>query len=312
MINRVMVRTRVIQTLFAYFQAEGRTQLSARQELLKSFSGTYSLYMMFLEFVNALTDHAEQVLADECARARAMHESLVPNRRFVDNTFAKQVFQNLALRKYVEEQHLSWEAGFAAVNEAYKLLVESDFYKEYMAAETATYEDDKRVWRKIFTDILPEMKQLESALEEMEVVLDNSCWSIDADVVVSYVIKTIKRFNEEAGADQALLEMFDNEDELAFGQNLLRYAIDKHEANMELVTKHLKNWQMERVAFMDKVILNAALTEIMCFPEIPLQVTMNEYLDIAKEYSGEKSYIFINGILDEIVKQLRQENKIFK
>lgn len=307
-----MVRTRVVQTLFAYSQSEGKTQLSARQELLKSFSGTYSLYMMFLEFVNALTDYAEQQLTDECARARAMHQEFHPNRRFIENRFAQQVFHNRTLRKYVDEQHLSWESGFVAVSEAYKLLLESEFYKEYMNAPTATYEDDKRIWRRIYTDILPAVTEMDGALEEMEVVLDNNCWTIDTDVVLSYVVKTIKRFDETQEADQPLLDMFDNESELQFGLDLLYHAIDRHDQNMEQVVTHLKNWQMDRVAVMDKVILNAALTEIECFPEIPLQVTMNEYLEIAKEYSGEKSYIFINGILDEIVKQLRNENKIFK
>lgn len=307
-----MVRTRVVQTLFAHSQTDGQTLLSARKELLKSFSGIYSLYMVYLEFVNALTDYAELQLADECARARAMHRDIHPNHRFVENKFAQQVFQNRALRKYIEEQHLSWEAGFSAVEEAYRLLVENASYQEYMQAESVSYEDDKRIWRKIFTEIIPAVTGLESALEEMEVASDNSCWTVDADVVLSYVIKTVKHFAEEQGNDQPLLEMFDNESELQFGLDLLHYAIEQNDENMALVNEHLKNWQIDRVALMDKIILNAALTEIRCFAEIPLQVTMNEYLEIAKEYSSEKSYVFINGILDEIVKQLRKDNKIFK
>lgn len=307
-----MVRTRVIQTLFAYYQLDGKGTHGARQELLKSFSDTYNLYMLLLEFVNALTDYAEGQMADACARARATHTIFTPNKRFLENRFAAQVFRNKTLRKYVEEQHLSWESGYNAVSATYKALLESDFYKEYMSQETVTYEDDKRIWRRIFTDILPAQAELESALDEMEITLDSTCWTTDADVVLSYVVKTIKRFNEENDADQPLLEMFDKEDELKFAEDLLRYAIEGHEKFDQLIFAHLKNWDADRIAYMDRVILETALAEILNFPEIALQITMNEYLEIAKEYSGEKSYIFINGILDEIVKELRKSGEIVK
>ena len=312
MINRTMVRTRVVQTLFAYYNNEGKTPLTAQKELLRSFSDTYSLYMMLLEFVNTLTRYAQEQLEESVQRAKVTHHDFKPNRRFVDNKFAKQVFENLQLRHYTEEQQLMWDAGMNAVEDVYKMLTNSHFYREYMRAETASYDDDKRIWRKIMTDLVPASKEMETAMEELEVALDKNHWMTDLEVVSSYVVKTIKRFKEENGAQQPLLPMFENEDEVKFGTNLLKYALDNQQDYAELVKKHLQNWDTERLAYMDKIILQTALAEVLNFPEIALEVSLNEYLEIAKEYSSEKSHLFINGVLDEILKNMKNDNKLIK
>lgn len=312
MINRTMVRTRVVQTLFAYYDNAGETPSTARKELLHSFADTYSLYMMLLEFVNALTCYAQEQLEESAARAKVTHREFIPNRRFVENKVARQVFENLNLRHFIDEQHLVWDAGMNAVQSVYKQLLAAPFYREYMKLPQANYEDDKRVWRKIFSDIIPQNEEMYSAMEEMEVVLDKNHWSTDLEVVSSYVLKTIKRFREDSDANHPLLPMFEKEEEVKFGEDLLRYAIEHKEEYAEQVKNHLQHWDAERLAYMDRIILQTALAEILNFPEIALEVSMNEYLEIAKEYSGEKSHIFINGVLDEILKSMRQDNQIIK
>ena len=132
------------------------------------------------------------------------------------------------------------------------------------------------------------------------------------DVIMSYVVKTIKRFREENGADQPLLEMFDHEEELQFAKQLLKQTIEHDEEYASLIEEKLKNWDAERVAFMDMIILKTAIAELFAFPEIALQITMNEYLDIAREYSTENSPQFINGLLDEIVKDQVKAGKMLK
>lgn len=312
MINRTMVRTRVVQTLFAYYQDKDKTVASARKELRKSFADTYDLYFVMLDFVNELTRYAQQHLEEQSARARATHADWQANRRFVDNRLAQQVFDNRALRSRVQEQGLSWESAMQAVSDTYRQLTESDFYRQYMEAETCTYEDDKRLWRQIFQHLLPGNEVLYDALDEMEVVLDKSNWATDADIVISYVIKTIKRFREDSTPDTPLLEMFDSEDELQFAMDLLQKALDGHERYEQLINSHLKGWEADRIAYMDRIILEAALAEITEFEQIALTVSMNEYIELAKEYSGEKSYMFINGILTEILRDLKNEGKLFK
>ncbi len=307
-----MVRTRVIQTLFAYYKVPGKTLLTARKELRKSFADTYDLYFVLLDFVNELTAYAQRQMEEQVARARATHSDWKPNRRFVENRLAQQIFDNRALRAHVQEQHLSWDSGIPAVTEIYRQMTESEFYRAYMNAETCTYEDDKRLWRQIYQYLLADSEALREALDEMEVVLDKSNWTTDADIVISYIIKTIKRFKQDSTPEMPLLEMFDNEDELSFAMTLLEKTLEGHEQYEEQINTHLKGWDADRIAYMDRIILETALAEILTFEDIALTVSMNEYIEIAKEYSGEKNYMFINGILTEILRDMKNSGECFK
>jgi len=307
-----MVRTKVVQTLYAYYKDGEKTPLTARKELLKSYSDTYSLYAVLLDFVNELTRYAEEQNEEANQRAKVTHMPYKPNLRFIQNRFAKQMFENRALRSIMTNEHLEWDSGMSAVSGIYKQLIESDFYKEYMALKETDYETDKKVWRKIYTELMTESEVLSSALDEMELVLDRQNWTSDSDLIISYIIKTVKRFQEENGADQELLPMFEREDELDFGTELLHQAIAHKDEYQELIYAHLKNWDPDRVAYMDKVILLAALAEIINFPNIAIEVSINEYIEIAKEYSGDKSHIFINGILDEILREMKRNDKLPK
>jgi len=307
-----MVRTRVVQTLFAYYKDPDKTLLSARKELHKSFADTYDLYFILLDFANELTAYAQRQLEEQVGRAKATHSSWKPNRRFVQNRFAQQLFDNRALRTRIQEQHLSWESAMQLISDVYRKLTESASYRAYMEAENSAYEDDKHIWRYIYQHLLPENEVLYDALDEMEVVLDKSNWTTDADVVLSYVIKTIKRFDEESTPETPLLEMFDHEDEVQFANDLLEKALKGHAQYEELINSHLKGWEADRIAYMDRIILEAALAEITGFEEIALTVSMNEYIELAKEYSGDKSYMFINGILTEILRDMKQQGMLFK
>lgn len=312
MINRTLVRTKVVQNLFAYGSNEGKTRLTTEKELLSAFSDTYNLYFLLLDLVNELTSYAQQKMDEAQERAVAMHQDYNANPRFVNNRFAQQLFENRTLRHYLTEGKLCWDVAHDALAPLYKQITESDFYGAYMSSDDVSYEADKAVWRKIFCHVLAGNEQLESALEELEVSLDGKNWTTDADIIISYVVKTIKRFREENGSDQALLEMFDTEAELGFGKKLLRNAIEHSEEYEKLISGSLKNWDAERIAYMDMVILKVAIAELMSFPDIALQVTFNEYIEIAREYSSESSPQFVNGVLDEVVRRLKQENRLLK
>lgn len=307
-----MVRTRVVQTLFAYYKDPEKTLLTARKELNKSFADTYDLYFVLLDFANELTAYAQRQLEEQIARSKATHSSWTPNRRFVQNRLAQQLFDNRALRARVQEQQLSWDSGMQAVSDIYRRLIESDFYRAYMEAEECTYEDDKRLWRQIYQHLLPENEVLYDALDEMELVLDKSNWTTDVEVVLSYVVKTIKRFAEDSTPDTPLLEMFDTEAEVRFATTLLEKAIEGHEQFEQLINANLKGWDADRIAYMDRIILETALAEITTFDEIALTVSMNEYIELAKEYSGDKNYMFINGILTEILRDMKNDGSLFK
>ena len=312
MINRTLVRTKVILTLFAFFQDKEKTPHTAEKELIRSFSDTYNLYFLLLMLVNELTDYARIRIEEGQEKALAMHIDYNPNPRFVNNRFAEQMFQNRKLRHQIEDQKLSWESAHEAVAALYKQISDSDIYKEYMSAQESSYDADKALWRKLFTFVLPDNPTLENALDELEVVLDGNCWTSDMNVIMSYIVKTIKRFNEDNGADQPLLEMFDHEDELNFAKTLLKQTIINSSDYEQMIEEKLKNWDAERIAFMDKLIMKVAIAELFAFPEIAAQITINEYLDIAREYSTDNSPQFINGLLDEIIKEQTKQGKMVK
>ncbi len=312
MINRTLVRTKVVQTLFSFYTEGGKTALTAEKELLHSFSDTYSLYFLLLDLVQEFTNLAQEKIDESAERAQILHEDFNANPRFVNNLFAEQLFENRALRNYLSEQKLSWDVAHESLAILYKQIVASEAYEEYMTAPISSYETDKGIWRKLFCNVLAGNEQLEVALEELEIALDGKNWATDMDVVMSYIIKTIKRFTMDNGADQPLLEMFDSEDELNFAKKLLRTAIEHADEYTEMITGKLRNWDAERIAYMDRIILITALAELMNFPDIAIQVTLNEYIDIAREYSTENSPQFINGILEEILRDLKAENKLLK
>ncbi len=312
MINRTLVRTKVVQTLFATCSGTDHTALSARKTLLNKFSSTYSLYMVMLSFADELTTYAEEQIAENKKRANVLHQTYNANRNFVNNRIAQQLFNNRRLRNYMENEHLRWDVGMSAIEAIYKQLIDAPFYKEFMELDKPSYEDEKTLWRKIYTSLLLGNEELNAALEEMEVALDQEGWTTDIDMVITYVVKTIKRFKEEDGDDVPLLDMFDSEEELQFAKDLMQYSVEQAEENKALIAKSLQNWDADRLAYMDQIILMVALAEIRQFSEIALEISMNEYIEIAKEYSSDKSYVFINGVLNRIVNDLKAENQLFK
>lgn len=312
MINRTLVRTKVVQTLFAYYKDEDKTPLTARKELLNSFSCTYNLYMMMLAFADELVTYAEEQIAENKQRANVTHQEYVPNYRFVQNRVARDLFNNRRLRTYMQDNHLHWNIGISGVIAIYKELLQTPYYQEYMKLEAPTYEDDKMLWRKIYGQLLIDNEHLHAVLEEMEVALDQQGWTTDIDQILTYVVKTIKQFKEENEDSQPLLEMFASEGELTFAKELLRFTIENAEQYRTLIGNSLKNWDAERVAYMDQIILLTAISEIVNFNDIALEVSMNEYIELAKEYSSDKSYQFINGVLNNVVRELNQNNELFK
>jgi N utilization substance protein B len=268
--------------------------------------------MLMLQFADELTTYAEEQISANKKRAAVLHQTYNANRNFVNNRVAQQVFNNRRIRNYMEDQHLHWDVGMSAVEAIYKQLIDTDFYKEYMALATPTYEDEKALWRKIYGQLLLSNEALISALEEMEVALDYEGWTIDIDMVLTYVVKTIKRMKEDDSDELPLLEMFASEEEFSFAKELMQKAMEQADENKALISKALQNWEADRVAYMDQVILLVALAEIREFHSIALEISMNEYIEIAKEYSSEKSYVFINGVLNKVVNDLRAENQLFK
>jgi N utilization substance protein B len=185
--------------------------------------------------------------------------------------------------------------------------MDSDIYKEYMASETSSYEEDRELWRKIYKRIIFNNDELDQVLEDQSLY-----WNDDKEIVDTFVLKTIKRFDEKSGAKQELLPEFKDEEDQDFARRLFRRTILNAEYYRHLISENTRNWDLDRVALMDIIIMQIALAEILSFPNIPVSVTLNEYVEIAKLYSTPKSGSFINGTLDGIVNALKKENKLTK
>ena len=307
MINRVLIRLKIVQIVYAYYQNGGKNLDTAEKELFFSLSKAYDLYNYLLLLMVEITKQAERKINAAKNKLLPTAEELYPNTKFVDNRFIAQLEVNSQLLQFSETQKKTWSNEEEFVKNLCEKIMDSDIYKEYMAAETSSYEEDREVWRKIYKKIIFNNTELDQVLEDQSLY-----WNDDKEIVDTFVLKTIKRFDEKNGAKQDLLPEFKDEEDKDFARRLFRRTILNADYYRHLISENTRNWDLDRVAFMDVVIMQIALAEILSFPNIPVSVSLNEYIEIAKLYSTPKSGNFINGTLDGIVKVLQKENKLTK
>jgi N utilization substance protein B len=255
----------------------------------------------------AVTRFAEEQVERQERNNKISHSDQVVNRRFAENLFVQQLEVNKQLIDFKETQKKSWDNDKDYIKSLYNKIVTSDIYKEYMNAEESSYMADREVWRKIYKNIIMKDEEIDNVLEEQSLY-----WNDDKEIVDTFVLKTIKRFEEKNGADQELMPEYKDEEDREFAIRLFRRAILNDEDYRSLINQNVKNWEFSRLAYMDVIIMQIALAEILSFPAIPVSVTINEFVEIAKYYSTAKSGGYINGIIDSIVKKLRADNKLLK
>ena len=307
MINRVLIRLKVMQIVYAYYQNGSKNLDTAEKELFFSLSKAYDMYNYLLLLMVEVTRQALRKQNAAKQKLLPSKEELYPNKKFVENRFIAQLEVNKQLNDFVVNQKKTWNNEEEFVKSLCEKIQESDIYKEYMASETSSYEEDRELWRKIYKRIIFNNAELDQVLEEQSLY-----WNDDKEIVDTFVLKTIKRFEEKNGANQELLPEFKDEEDKDFARRLFRRTILNADYYRHLISENTRNWDLDRVAFMDVVIMQIALAEILSFPNIPISVSLNEYVEIAKLYSTPKSGAFINGTLDGIVKILQKENKLTK
>lgn len=307
MINRVLIRLKIVQIVYAYYQNGGKNLDTAEKELFFSLSKAYDLYNYLLLLMVEVTKQANKRLNAAKNKLVPTKEELFPNTKFVENRFIAQLEVNKQLLEFSNNQKKTWENEADFVKTLCDKILESDIYKEYMASETSSYEEDRELWRKLYKNIIFNNIELDQVLEDQSLY-----WNDDKEIVDTFVLKTIKRFDEKNGAKQELLPEFKDEEDQDFARRLFRRTILNADYYRHLISENTKNWDLDRVVFMDVVIMQIALAEILSFPNIPVSVSLNEYVEIAKLYSTPKSGGFINGTLDGIVNSLKKENKLTK
>jgi N utilization substance protein B len=252
-------------------------------------------------------DYAESKIELSKQKKMPTEADLHPNTRFIDNQLAAQLRTNRDLRKYLEKRSVSWVLYPEIIKNLFLLFADSEIYKMYMEDPERVYKQDKKLVERFYNDVVMNYEDLYINLEEQSIF-----WIDDVDFVINMIVKTLKKFTADKSDGGPLMPMFKDKDDENYARTLLRKTIKNEGPYLEMIRASANNWELERIAFTDSLILQLAISEAIEFSSIPTKVTINEFLEIAKLYSTHKSSQFINGILDNILTGLKKEGRIKK
>ncbi|MCF6242771.1 MAG: transcription antitermination factor NusB [Bacteroidales bacterium] len=305
MISRRLIRIKALQILYAYSKKGDVSSLNAEKELFHSIEKYYDLYLMLLALPQEIAALERKKILQRRQKRFATPEELNPNLNFQDNQFIEKLSNSYELADLLEKRKLNWKAYPDFIKQIYAAFIKSDVYADMMKASGNDFNEDKELLIRFYTEFLVNDENLQEFLEEESIY-----WNDDFSFVMIMLMKSLERVNQQGRIK--LLPVFKNEDDHDFARFLLRKTIVNAEEYLKIIEKHTKNWDPDRIAQTDRMILQLAIAEVLEFSSIPVKVTLNEYIEIAKYYRTEKSKTFINGLLDQIIKSLSKENKIKK
>jgi len=297
----------VVQLVYAYYQKSDSNIDTAEKELLFSLDKAYELYNNLLLLIVAISKE-EQRRIDILSRSARREGRAEPSRKFADNRFAMQLADNETLAAFTESGKCMWDNQVEIVKRLCTLVEESETYKEYMEAEADSYEDDRELWRKLYRQLIEDNGDIDEILEDSSLY-----WNDDKEIIDTFVLKTIRRFSPEEGSRQELLpEYKEGSDDRDFARRLFRATILGGDTYRQYMSDASLNWDITRLAYMDIVIMQIAIAEMLTFSNIPVNVTISEYIELAKLYSTPRSGGYINGVLDNIAHFLVEQGLMFK
>ncbi|MDD7145727.1 MAG: transcription antitermination factor NusB [Hallella sp.] len=306
MINRELIRIKIVQLTYAYYQNGNRNMDNAEKELLFSLSKAYDLYNFLLELIVAVT--REERHRYDVMNQRAEREGAEPpSNKFVNNQFATQLEENNMLNEFIEVKKLTWKNDIEFVRKLCNQIEQSQVYQDYMADADDSYEADREVWRKLYKQLVQDNPDIDTLLEEKSLY-----WNDDKEVIDTFVLKTIKRFDKANKSKQELLPEYKDMEDREFARKLFRATILNADSYQRYMSTASRNWDFSRLAYMDVVIMQIAIAELTTFPGIPATVTINEYVEMAKVYSTPRSGGYVNGMLDNIARYLNEQGIIAK
>ena len=308
MLNRRHIRIKVMQTLYASRGSESDDIKTNERFLLNSLDSMYDLYIAQLSLLIEVHKKSVDILDKTQKKLLATKEDKNPNAKFVSNEVLVLMESNIALTEAIENQKVNpWYLDFEYVDVLYKAIVKSDLYKDYMSTKTSTFKDDKAFVIDLFTEIIAPNDKLYDYFEDKRIT-----WLDDLPVVNTAILKVLKRVKPTSDGGFFTPNLFKDMEDKDFGLDLLRKTILNQAKFSEEIGSKTKNWDADRITQIDTILMQMAICEFQKFPSIPFKVTINEYLEIAKEYSTPKSSNFINGVLDKIVKEYTAEGNHHK
>lgn len=311
MLSRRLLRIKTVKSLYSYFQSGEESLIRSEKELTASIRKCYELYLMLIDLIGEVAEVARERIAINQAKLMPTEDDLHPNRRFVDNRVVLKIGESTTLADAMTRSKASWRGQQALVKRLYQDMVSAPYYKRYMegavpAGEKEAFAADRRFVTDFLSTHIEDNDYFEEAMEEMSMF-----WVDDIAYSLGLAIRTIGFLNEKS-ADLDIMPMYKNEDDREYVETLFRKALVCHEEYFTYIDKFTQNWDFDRIAFMDKLIMLAAITELIQFPTIPVKVTLDEFIEISKYYSTPGSSVFVNGILDKVVVWLTEEGKIVK
>jgi N utilization substance protein B len=315
MLSRRHLRVKVLQALYAFFQSNGDDIALGEKQLIRSTDKLYELYIYQLSFLVKFADYTRNRIEEAKKKFYPTDDDLHPNTRLIENKFIMQMEENKDFLRWRNKLKINWVDEENLFHKLFADLKNGQDYLDFIKRDNAGYHSDKEMIALIVMNYLNEFEQLRNYYEDISIY-----WSdMDYDISLMMLIKTIKQFKESWGEEHHLPSLFKDDDDGAgededrqYMLKLFRYSILRSEENGKLIEEQAQNWELERIAIMDIIIMKMALTELMIFPSIPIKVTINEYIEISKSYSSIKSKLFINGILDKLVVKLKEDGRVRK
>ncbi|MFI3294645.1 MAG: transcription antitermination factor NusB [Rikenellaceae bacterium] len=303
MLSRRLLRIKVAQSLYSHIQSSETNVTRSTKELIHSSRKCYELYLMMIKLLPELREYANQRIELGRSKYKPSEQELNPNMRFVTNPLFDMIEDSDDYKGTISR--LSWNDESQVVRSIYNSLVESEFYQQYMDAPEVGFADHKKLLVDIYKNLVEENQLIESFLE------DNSIfWIDDIGYALGFALQTIKALNE-TNTQIAVPEPFKNEHQ-EFAVELLEKSILQHKENLTIIESLTENWEVERIALMDRILMSVAISELTNFSSIPVKATLDEFIEISKYYSTPQSANFINGVLDRAVNKLTSEGRIVK
>ena len=306
MLNRRHIRIKVLQAFYAFFQSNNEDVLKGEKELFHSIEKIYDLYVFILMLFPSLKRQA-LIQIEEAKRSEYLRQDIhILKTGFIDNQLVDLIEQSKVLQKISKDRKINWEGDVEndLTKKIFKEVYQTDYYKNLLQSESTSFKDDKDALVQLYKKEICNLEKLHHFFDEKSIY-----WQDDLDHVSSMILKTLKSITENQELE--ILPLW-KEDEYEFTQNLFRKAVLQKEENDALLQTYSKNWEKERLATMDSLLMNLAMTEALEFSSIPIKVTLNEYIEISKFYSTPKSNSFINGILDRIFEDYKKDGKLVK
>ena len=306
MLNRRHIRIKVLQAFYAFFQSNNEDVLKGEKELFHSIEKIYDLYIFILMLFPSLKRQA-LIQIEEAKRSAFLRQDIhILKTGFVDNQLIDLIEHSELLQKISKDRKINWEGDVEndLIKKIYKEVYQTDYFKNLLQNETTSFVDDKDSLVQLYKKEICNLEKLHHFFDEKSIY-----WQDDLDHVSSMILKTLKSISKDQELE--ILPLW-KEDEYEFTQNLFRKAVLQKEENDAVLQNYSKNWEKERLATMDSLLMNLAMTEALEFSSIPIKVTLNEYIEISKFYSTPKSNSFINGILDRIFEDYKKDGKLVK